>query len=259
MKLVAEDPFSSDHICLSRALNKVPSVVGVKNNTFFFHGLAPVWISQSIMEGVWKRGEYFRVQTNLRLVVARFAASLHAVGVDDRRDGDGFRREWRARLDEAGRRRDEAGASRRTAWWGLGGASGVDDGYRRLGESGAAGATGAGAADDRTTGAGVEGKAAGIRVTGVVDTRSGVADVEATSATGVVAVVTETAGGETAGAEAAATGAAGVGSGKVDVDVGEGGVDPVRKKSGGEERVSRVTGPGDKDREAEVLGPVETN
>jgi hypothetical protein len=103
MKLVAEDPFSSDHICLSRTLNKVPSVVGMKSSTFLFHGLAPVWIGQSITEGAWKRGEYLRVQTNPWLVVARFAASLHAVGVDGWRDGDDIRREWRARLDEAGR------------------------------------------------------------------------------------------------------------------------------------------------------------
>jgi hypothetical protein len=127
------------------------------------------------------------------------------------------------------------------------GASGVDVGYGGLGNSRAVGATGAGAADDRTTGVGVEGEAAGVGAAGVgaagaVATRSGAAEVEAAS-TGV--------------AGTGAVGAAGAeGAGEADVDVGEGGGDPARKKPGGEERVVRVTGPGDRDREAEVPGLV---
>jgi hypothetical protein len=127
------------------------------------------------------------------------------------------------------------------------GASGVDVGYGGLGNSRAVGATGAGAADDRTTGVGVEGEAAGVGAAGAVATRSGAAEVEAAS-TGV------------AGTGAAGTGAVGAagaeGAGEADVDVGEGGGDPARKKPGGEERVVRVTGPGDRDREAEVPGLV---
>jgi hypothetical protein len=125
------------------------------------------------------------------------------------------------------------------------GASGVDVGYGGLGNSRAVGATGAGAADDRTTGVGVEGEAAGVGAAGVgaagaVATRSGAAEVEAAS-TGV--------------AGTGAVGAAGAeGAGEADVDVGEGGGDPARKKPGGEERVVRVTGPGDRDREARSLG-----
>jgi hypothetical protein len=120
------------------------------------------------------------------------------------------------------------------------GASGVDVGYGGLGNSRAVGATGAGAADDRTTGVGVEGEAAGVGAAGAVATRSGAAEVEAASTGGTGAV-------GAAGAE---------GAGEVDVDVGEGGGDPARKKPGGEERVVRVTGPGDRDREAEVPGLV---
>jgi hypothetical protein len=46
MKLVTENPFASDNVCLSGALNKVPGVVIMKGGTFFFHGLAPVGVSQ---------------------------------------------------------------------------------------------------------------------------------------------------------------------------------------------------------------------
>jgi hypothetical protein len=46
MKLVTENPFASDNVCLSRALNKIPGVVVMKGGTFFFHGLAPVGVSQ---------------------------------------------------------------------------------------------------------------------------------------------------------------------------------------------------------------------
>jgi hypothetical protein len=109
VKLVSENPFAGDHICLRRTLKKVPSMVVVKGSTFFFHGLTPVWVSQSITEGAWEWGEYFGVQTNLWLQVPRFAASRHAVGVDDQRDGDGTCPEWRAMLDVArGGGRDEA-------------------------------------------------------------------------------------------------------------------------------------------------------
>jgi hypothetical protein len=89
-------------------------MVVVKGSTFFFHGLTPVWVSQSITEGAWEWGEYFGVQTNLWLQVPRFAASRHAVGVDDQRDGDGTCPEWRAMLDVA---RGGGGMRRRGRRW----------------------------------------------------------------------------------------------------------------------------------------------
>jgi hypothetical protein len=45
---VPENPFPSDNICLSKALNKIPSVVVMEGSAFFFHGLAPLGISQGI-------------------------------------------------------------------------------------------------------------------------------------------------------------------------------------------------------------------
>jgi len=47
MKLVFEDPFSGDHICLGRPRNEIPSVV-VQESSEFFHGPTPVWSSKSI-------------------------------------------------------------------------------------------------------------------------------------------------------------------------------------------------------------------
>jgi len=48
MKFVFEDPFSSDHVCLGRARNEVPSVVLNKSCMFFFHGATPVRISEGV-------------------------------------------------------------------------------------------------------------------------------------------------------------------------------------------------------------------
>jgi hypothetical protein len=48
MKLVLETPFPSNHVRLTRALNKISGMVGMEGSTLVFHGLAPVGISQSI-------------------------------------------------------------------------------------------------------------------------------------------------------------------------------------------------------------------
>jgi hypothetical protein len=58
----------------------------------------------------------------------------HTVGVDNRRDGDGARREGRALLDIARRGWDEAGAVRWNARGRLGGTPGVDTDHRWFGE-----------------------------------------------------------------------------------------------------------------------------
>jgi hypothetical protein len=58
MKLVSENPFSSDYICVTRARNKVPGMVVMEGSALFFHGLAPVGISQSIPVGARDWGEY---------------------------------------------------------------------------------------------------------------------------------------------------------------------------------------------------------
>ena len=57
MKLVFENPFSSDHIGLGRARDKIPSVVVQEGSEFFFHGLTPVRISKSITAGTRKWGQ----------------------------------------------------------------------------------------------------------------------------------------------------------------------------------------------------------
>jgi len=51
MKLVFENPFSSDHIFLGRTRNKVPRVVVQESSMFFFHGTTPVRIGKSVATG----------------------------------------------------------------------------------------------------------------------------------------------------------------------------------------------------------------
>jgi hypothetical protein len=48
MKFVFENPFSSDHVCLGRARNKVPSVILNKSGMFFFHSATPMRISEGV-------------------------------------------------------------------------------------------------------------------------------------------------------------------------------------------------------------------
>jgi hypothetical protein len=48
MEFVTKNPLSSDNIGLVRTLNQIPGVIAVKSSTFFFHGFAPVGVSQSI-------------------------------------------------------------------------------------------------------------------------------------------------------------------------------------------------------------------
>jgi hypothetical protein len=74
MKLVPENPFPGDNISLSKALNKIPSMVVMEGGTFFLHGLAPVGISQSITVRARDGFEYLRMQGNLGLLVPGFAA-----------------------------------------------------------------------------------------------------------------------------------------------------------------------------------------
>jgi len=57
MKLVFEDPFPGDHICLGRPSNEIPSVVVQEGSEFFSHGLTPVRISKSITAGTRKWGQ----------------------------------------------------------------------------------------------------------------------------------------------------------------------------------------------------------
>ena len=61
MKFVTENALPGDHIGLDRTLNKIPGVVGMQSSTFFFHGLAPAGISQSITVGARNWGEYLGV------------------------------------------------------------------------------------------------------------------------------------------------------------------------------------------------------
>jgi hypothetical protein len=129
MKLVSENPFASDHICVSRTLDEVPCVVVVKSSI-----LVGIRVSQSITEGSWNWGEYLGVHANSWLKIPIFAAGRHAVRVDDRRDGNGTRREGRDSLDVAGRGRNEARASSRSVKRGLGATSGIDVEHWRLGE-----------------------------------------------------------------------------------------------------------------------------
>ena len=57
MKLVFEDPFSGDHICLGRPRNEIPSVVVQEGSKFFFHGPTPVQISKSVTTGPRQWGQ----------------------------------------------------------------------------------------------------------------------------------------------------------------------------------------------------------
>jgi hypothetical protein len=111
---------------VTRARNKVPGTVVMEGSTFFFHGLAPAGISQSIPVGARDWGEYLRVKGDSGLLVPRLDAGGHAVGVDNRRDGDGTRREGGTLLDVARWRWDEVGAALRGARRGGGRASRVD-------------------------------------------------------------------------------------------------------------------------------------
>jgi hypothetical protein len=135
MELVPENPFPSNHICLSKTLNKIPSMVVMESSTLIFHGLVPVGISQSIAVRARDRGECLRMQGDTGLLVPGLVAGGHAVCVYDWWDGDGASREGGSLLDEARRGWDDGGAARRAAWGRVGHTSGVDADDRRLGAS----------------------------------------------------------------------------------------------------------------------------
>jgi hypothetical protein len=87
MELVPENPFPSNHICLSKTLNKIPGMVVMESSTLIFHGLVPVGISQSIAVRARDRGECLRMQGDTGLLVPGLVAGGHAVCVDDWRVG----------------------------------------------------------------------------------------------------------------------------------------------------------------------------
>jgi hypothetical protein len=92
MELVPKNPLSSNNVGLNWALDKIPGLICIKSSTFFFHCLAPIGVCQSITVGTRNRGEYLGVQGGTGLLEPGLAARAHAVGVDNRWDGDGARR-----------------------------------------------------------------------------------------------------------------------------------------------------------------------
>jgi len=55
VELMLEYPFPSDHICLRRPRNEIPSVVVRQSSKLIFHGLTPVGISKGIPAGSRQR------------------------------------------------------------------------------------------------------------------------------------------------------------------------------------------------------------
>jgi hypothetical protein len=79
MKLLLENPLSSDHIRLRWSLNKNPGVVGMESSALFFHGPALVGVGHSIPVGAGNWRECLRMECCARLLIPGFASSCHAV------------------------------------------------------------------------------------------------------------------------------------------------------------------------------------
>jgi len=48
VKLVFENPFSSDHVCLSRTRDEIPSMIVQESSILIFHGPTPMRVGKSI-------------------------------------------------------------------------------------------------------------------------------------------------------------------------------------------------------------------
>jgi hypothetical protein len=48
---VLDDPFTGGDVGANRTRDKLPSIVGDRSIIFFFHGMAPGWISEGSADG----------------------------------------------------------------------------------------------------------------------------------------------------------------------------------------------------------------
>jgi hypothetical protein len=120
MKLVLENPFSSDNVGLvgtgnKITGNKIPGAVGGEGFEFFLHGSAPERIGKSFTDGPGQRRQSLGVQGGTGLAVANFSTSCHAMRVGNRGYWNCTSRQRRACLDVARWRRDDARPSRRSS------------------------------------------------------------------------------------------------------------------------------------------------